>query len=188
MGIMNQIKDTWKENQRIAKEQMELKKQAQEEQANLVKIFRATKKYDKLQIDFANRLWRYGLLGNIKSFDDIVSIDIYENGSSIQSTMTGSMVGRAAVGSLINPAGAIIGGITAKKRALKLLIHYKYRSKLQILITPLYVSILLINRLKRILKIIAKHLLKRRICRHHYKLLYNNSNTPGTICSRGILC
>lgn len=141
MGIMDQLKETWKENQMISKErratEREFKKQARDEQLHLSKIFRSSKKYDKLQIDCINRLWKYGAFGTIKTFDDILDIDIYENGSSVQSTSTGSMVGRAVVGSLINSAGAIIGGVTAKKKSSEIISTLQVQIKTTDINTPI---------------------------------------------------
>lgn len=51
----------------------------------------------------------------IYNFNDIIGYELLEDGNSIIKSDLGSMVGRAAVGSLINPVGAIIGGVTGKK-------------------------------------------------------------------------
>ena len=73
---------------------------------------------DGMKIDKKNRTFSCGIFGEILSFDDIIDVDIFENGSSLTKTNTGSVIGRAVVGSLINPVGAIIGGITAKKKTV----------------------------------------------------------------------
>ena len=69
-----------------------------------------------VMVDRKNRTFKCGILGEIRSFDDIIDVDIFENGHSVTKTSNLSMIGRAAVGSMINPVGAIIGGVTAKKK------------------------------------------------------------------------
>lgn len=71
-----------------------------------------------LWIDKKNRLARNGLFGKTFSFDDIMSVEIYENGSSVSKTSTSSMVGRSIVGGLISPVGAVIGGLSAKRKSV----------------------------------------------------------------------
>lgn len=63
------------------------------------------------------------IMGEVRSFKDIIgySIDdnskvIHGNTTALTKTSTGSMIGRSVVGDLVaGPAGAIIGGSTAKK-------------------------------------------------------------------------
>lgn len=76
---------------------------------------------DGMTIDKRNKTFRCGLLGEVLSFDDIIDVDIFENGSSLTKTSTASMVGRAAIGSMINPVGALIGGVTAKKKSVEII-------------------------------------------------------------------
>ncbi|WP_159063392.1 hypothetical protein [Acetivibrio saccincola] len=52
--------------------------------------------------------------------DDILGVEIYENGNSISKTGTVSMLGRAFIGSLIRPIGTVIGGVTAKKKSVEI--------------------------------------------------------------------
>lgn len=59
----------------------------------------------------------------------IINVEIYENGSSMSKTSTASVVGRSAIGALFNPAGAIIGGVTAKKK------HVDVVNKMEVIIT-----------------------------------------------------
>lgn len=99
------------------------------QQREYSKIFKSTANSNGIFMDGNNRLWKYGFLGIVRSYDDIVDINIYENGSSSTKTKTGSMIGRAAIGSLINPAGAIIGGLTAKKK------HIEVINNIEILVT-----------------------------------------------------
>lgn len=85
-----------------------------------VKVFKPKflDSYEGFSVDKNNRLARYGTFGEVFSFDDILSVEIYENDYSLTKTGTASMLGRATIGSLINPLGAVIGGATAKKRTV----------------------------------------------------------------------
>lgn len=86
-----------------------------------------------MTIDKRNRTFRCGVFGEILSFDDIIDIDIFENGSSLTKTSNASMVGRAVIGSMINPVGALIGGVTAKKKSVEIIntieIHLTVKSE-----------------------------------------------------------
>lgn len=86
--------------------------------ATAISVFKSSKVVEGVSIDYNNHQFKYGLFGEVYSFDDIIRVEIYENGSSLTSTNTASMVGRAAVGSLVNPVGTIIGGVTAKKKSV----------------------------------------------------------------------
>ena len=74
-----------------------------------------------MTIDKRNRTFRCGIIGEVLSFDDILDVDIFENGSSLTKTNTVSVVGRAAIGAMINPVGALIGGVTAKKKSVEII-------------------------------------------------------------------
>lgn len=82
-----------------------------------------------LRIDKRNRLFKVGVFGQIHPFSDILDVQIYENGSSLQKTKTGSMIGRAAVGSMISPLGAIAGAVTAKKKSVEII------NKIEVIVT-----------------------------------------------------
>lgn len=79
-------------------------------------LFNADQKVESIQIDTKHRFWRKGITGDVLTFDDIIDVQIHENGSAVSKTKTGSIVGRTALGALISPAGALIGGVTAKKK------------------------------------------------------------------------
>lgn len=69
-----------------------------------------------LKIDKVNRLFKIGAFGRVHPFSDILDVQIYENGGALSKTKAGSMLGRAAIGSLFNPLGAAVGAVTAKKK------------------------------------------------------------------------
>jgi uncharacterized Zn finger protein (UPF0148 family) len=85
---------------------------------NLNKQFKPRRSVEGILIDDVNRLWKYGMLGQIIKFEEIQGVELYENGSSVSSSKTGSMIGRAAVGSLICAPAAIVGGLTGKKKSV----------------------------------------------------------------------
>lgn len=74
-----------------------------------------------MKIDKKNRTFCCSILSGIHSFDDIIDVDIYENGSSMTKSNTASVIGRSVAGSLVNPVGAIIGGVTAKKKTVEII-------------------------------------------------------------------
>lgn len=74
-----------------------------------------------MRIDKKHRTFACGFLDDIHSFDDIIDVDIFENGNSVTKTSTASVVGRTALGAVINPVGAIIGGVTAKKKSIEII-------------------------------------------------------------------
>lgn len=58
-------------------------------------------------------------LSEIYNYNEILEVEIIENGNSISKTSTTSLAGRALLGGLIlGGVGAVIGGITAKKETL----------------------------------------------------------------------
>lgn len=93
-----------------------------------VKAQAAKKVIAGVTIDPGKRTISYGIF-KIIPFEDIINVEIYENGSSMSKTSTASVVGRSAIGALFNPAGAIIGGVTAKKK------HVDVVNKMEVIIT-----------------------------------------------------
>lgn len=87
---------------------------------NINKQFKPRRSVEGIFIDDVNKLWKYGMLGPIIKFDEIQGVELYENGSSVSSSKTGSMIGRAAIGSLICAPAAIVGGVTGKKKSVDL--------------------------------------------------------------------
>jgi len=74
-------------------------------------------KFGKVKIYINEEKQEWMLHKNTYSFSDVIECEIMENGSSITSTKTGSMLGRAAVGkAILGPAGMLMGGATAKKK------------------------------------------------------------------------
>jgi len=97
--------------------------------------FKITRTVHTLFIDEKNRLWRNGVFGAIMKFEDIIDLDIYENGSSLTKTSTASMLGRAAVGAVVlNPLAAVVGGVTATKKSVEVV------DSLQVVITTRNIS------------------------------------------------
>lgn len=66
-------------------------------------LFNADQKVESIQIDTKHRFWRKGITGDVLTFDDIIDVQIHENGSAVSKTKTGSIVGRTALGALISP-------------------------------------------------------------------------------------
>lgn len=87
---------------------------ANENNNNLLNLFKATKKFQKyLEVDENNKLWKLPYYRNvIFRYDDIISFHLLENGQ----TITKGGLGRAIVGgALFGGVGAIVGGVTGKK-------------------------------------------------------------------------
>lgn len=56
---------------------------------------------------------QYGL--SVFNYDDVLEVELYLDNSILQSTKSGSLVARAAIGAVVaGPLGAIVGGVTAK--------------------------------------------------------------------------
>jgi len=87
--------------------------------------FKITKTTNGFYIDENNKMFKYGMFGKEIPFNNIIDVDIYENGSSVTKTSTPSMIGRAAIGSMISPVGTIIGGVTGKKNSVDLINEMK---------------------------------------------------------------
>lgn len=74
---------------------------------------------EKYAIDFKNKIIKLTFKpGSViyYSFDEIFSSSVETNGKTTTETSLGSVLGRAAVGSLFGGVGAIIGGLTAGKK------------------------------------------------------------------------
>lgn len=83
--------------------------------------FKPKKVIEGVSIDAINKKWQKGLFGPVRNGSEIVDVNIYENGSSLSNTRTGSMLGRAAIGAMINPVGAAVGAVTAKRNSVDLI-------------------------------------------------------------------
>lgn len=82
-------------------------------------VFQETKSVGNfLKIDETNRLWYSGDMFGLKkseihSFDDIVSYDLLEDGAAVT---TGGLGSAAVGGMLFGGVGAIVGGVTGKRK------------------------------------------------------------------------
>ena len=83
----------------------------------LLQIFQPTTKIEKyISFDANNKLWKPNMPNVVFGYDDIVSVELLEDGESI----TKGGLGRAVVGgALFGGAGAIVGGVTGKKKTKK---------------------------------------------------------------------
>lgn len=76
----------------------------------------------KFEIDSAHQMMRYVPKFSFDPsaacfyFDDIIDAELIENGSSVFKTSTGSMITRAALGSIISGGLGIVAGVTAKRK------------------------------------------------------------------------
>ncbi|WP_415959241.1 hypothetical protein [Paraprevotella xylaniphila] len=118
---------------RIAKEQEYIKNEYEKKKCLLIEKYGEPDKdiiikYRNLQSEIMsfsnfNRIW---ILGHDYSMDDIIGCSLHDEQSIQQGTVsfetkvkTGNMVKRAAVGGLLfGGAGAVIGGVTAKKASV----------------------------------------------------------------------
>lgn len=118
---------------RIVKEQEYIKNEYEKKKYLLIKKYGEPDKdviikYRGLQSDIMsfsnfNRIW---ILGHDYSMDDIIGCSLHDEQSIQQGTVsfetkvkTGNMVKRAVVGGLLfGGAGAVIGGVTAKKASI----------------------------------------------------------------------
>ena len=118
---------------RIVKEQEYIKNEYEKKKYLLIKTYGEQDKdviikYRGLQSDIMsfsnfNRIW---ILGHDYSMDDIIGCSLHDEQSIQQGTVsfetkvkTGNMVKRAVVGGLLfGGAGAVIGGVTAKKASI----------------------------------------------------------------------
>ena len=102
---------SWK---KITSSQIHKAIEAAEQNARLKELFQPTKKIEKyFSIDENNRLWQANGLNVIFSYDDIISYDLLEDGESI----TKGGIGSAAVGGILfGGVGAVVGGVTGKKK------------------------------------------------------------------------
>lgn len=93
---------------------------------NLLNLFQATRKIQKyLEIDENNMLWKLPSYRNIIfCYDDIISFELLENGQAI----TKGGLGRAVVGgALFGGVGAIVGGVTGKKKIKQEINEYRIK-------------------------------------------------------------
>ena len=88
-----------------------------EKNNHLTQIFQPTKKNEKyIRFDENNKLWKVKTLLTVFEYSDIVSYELLEDGESI----TKGGLGRAVTGGvLFGGVGAIVGGVTGKKKTKK---------------------------------------------------------------------
>lgn len=86
----------------------------EDEKNNPKKYFHATKTTDKIEIDDKRKLFRFDIF-KVHSFDELFSYELLEDGKEI---VTGGVgIGRALVGgALFGGVGAIVGGLSKKKK------------------------------------------------------------------------
>lgn len=93
---------------------------------NPSKYFKKTVTYGKLEIDEPKQLFKFEY--NVYPFEDLNKFELVENGDSI--TSGGLSIGRAIVGgALFGGVGAVIGGVTKKRK------QTNYVDSLYILVT-----------------------------------------------------
>ena len=90
---------------------------ASENNAELMDMFQPTKKVQKyISFDERNKLWTISGYNILFKYEDILSYELLEDGESItKGGLGGALVG----GALFGGAGAIVGGITGKKKTKK---------------------------------------------------------------------
>lgn len=95
------------------------------------RYFKSTNRYGEVEIDSVKKLFRVKL--NVYTFDELNSYELLENGSSVMSGGLG--IGRAVVGGVLaGGVGAILGGVTKKKKqknhvdSLKIMVTFKNRT------------------------------------------------------------
>lgn len=95
------------------------------------KYFKCTNRYGDMEIDSNKKLFRVKF--NVYNFSELNSYELLENGSSVMSGGLG--IGRAVVGGVLaGGVGAILGGVTKKKKqknhvdSLKILVTFKNRT------------------------------------------------------------
>lgn len=90
---------------------------ASENNAELMEMFQPTKKVQKyISFDERNKLWTISGYNILFKYEDILSYELLEDGESItKGGLGGALVG----GALFGGAGAIVGGITGKKKTKK---------------------------------------------------------------------
>jgi hypothetical protein len=72
-------------------------------------------------------------------FDDVVSVEIVKNGSTLTSTNRGSQVAGATVGALLlGPAGLIIGGLSGSRRSVERTARLSMKLYTTDLVTPVH--------------------------------------------------
>jgi len=90
---------------------------AAEKNKQLLQIFQPTKKVDKyISFDVNNKLWKANAYNVVFNYSDIISYELLEDGESI----TKGGLGRAVAGGvLFGGVGAVVGGVTGKKKTKK---------------------------------------------------------------------
>lgn len=87
-----------------------------EKNKELLEIFTPTKTFKKmLSVDANHKLWMYGTSNIVFNFNDVVSYELIQDGESI----TKGGVGRAVAGGILfGGVGAVVGGLTGKKKVV----------------------------------------------------------------------
>lgn len=81
---------------------------------DLLKIFQPTKKIENyIAFDVNNRLWKLDTYNVVLSYEDIISYELIEDGDSV---VKGGLGRAVSGGILFGTAGAVVGGITGKKK------------------------------------------------------------------------
>ena len=88
----------------------------QKKNKELLEIFTPTKTFKKmLSVDANHKLWMYGTSNIVFNFNDVVSYELIQDGESI----TKGGVGRAVAGGILfGGVGAVVGGLTGKKKVV----------------------------------------------------------------------
>lgn len=77
--------------------------------------FNPTRKIGNLSVDDRNNLFKIqGVRWKTFSFNDVIKYELREDGQSI--TSGGLSIGRAIIGGVINSTGALLGGLTGKRK------------------------------------------------------------------------
>lgn len=113
---------SWK---KITTERVHKALNASEQNNELLKAFHPTKQIEKyISFDDDNRLWKINKIDVVFRYEDIISYDLLEDGESI----TKGGIGSAVVGgTLFGGTGAIVGGITGKKKTKREINEFKIK-------------------------------------------------------------
>lgn len=131
---LNTLQNKVKNNEELTSEELSVfetlaKKTLEEDlQKSPGRYFKPSVKYGNVEIDDPKHLFKIGL--TVYRFDQLNTYELLENGSAV--TSGGLGIGRAIVGgALLGGVGAILGGVTKKKKqknfveSLKILVTFK---------------------------------------------------------------
>lgn len=99
--------------------------EASEDNAQKLQIFQPTKKIEKyVSFDENNQLWKVTQPNVVFKYEDVISYELLEDGESI----TSGGLGRALVGGvLLGGTGAVVGGITGRKKTKREINEFKIK-------------------------------------------------------------